>query len=279
MTTTRYPSLRPLVKASIRHFGQCLSASLMYRGALILFLISEGVAYAGFIAFWYQAAEHNPTQKLYSGLGLVLYFLLALFHHGIQHHTATRDLGGDIRLGKLSYALIRPYPFLLHTVIKSVAFSVTYIILLVPLVMVSLWFTPGLAAEFGTHLSGTVMIQYAVALALSLVSGWILRVAVGLLAFDMSQIWGPDTMLIAVYSATSGAVFPVDLLPQWALKIAQWTPCYYMVGLPTLTIMGRVPEAEFWQLASRGVMVTAGVLVVMTLMWRRGIRRFEAIGI
>jgi ABC-type uncharacterized transport system permease subunit len=54
---------------------------------------------------------------------------------------------------------------------------------------------------------------------------------------------------------------------------------YYMVGFPVLTLMGRIPAGEFTNEASRGGLVILLTLIVTLLMWRRGIKKFEAIGI
>jgi ABC-2 type transport system permease protein len=272
-------NLKILLHASSVYFGQCLQTVLLYRSALAIFIVSEAFAYAGFITFWYKAAQSNPDQKLYTPMGLVLYFSLAMFHHSIQHHAASRDLGSDIRLGKLSYAIIRPYPFLLQAVLRSVACTLAYIILLSPLLIGALVLMPSLQTEFMTHISSATFTNYLAALALGLACGWLVRLVVGMLAFDMAQIWGPDTFFIALYYTASGAVFPIDLLPSWALTIAKWTPMYYMVGFPVLTITDRIPAELFWSECGRGFLVLGGVFVLMMAMWRRGIKRFEAIGI
>ena len=282
MTTPRLPGHSGawrLPKTCAVYFGQCLQAALLYRAALAIFVISEAFAYAGFIAFWYKAAASNPAQNIYRPMGLVLYFALASFHHGIQHHASSREVGSDIRLGKLSYTIIRPFPFLLQAMLRSMAFTLTYAFLLSPLLVAAFVFVPGLWAECSIGLLQIHWWQYAVALLLGLCSGWIVRIAVGLFAFDMSQIWGPDTFFIALYFAASGAIFPVDLLPAWAMMIAKWTPMYYMVGFPVLTALGRVPPDDFLNQALQGLIVCAALTVMVSLMWRRGIRKFEAIGI
>jgi ABC-2 type transport system permease protein len=268
-----------LPKACAVYFGQCLQAALLYRAALAIFILSEAFAYAGFIAFWHKAATVNPAQTIYKPMALVLYFALASFHHGIQHHASSRDVGGDIRLGKLSYTIIRPFPFLLQALLRSMAFTLTYAVLLSPLLTAALVWVPGLWTEFASGLEHIVWWQYPVALALGLMCGWLIRIAVGLFAFDMSQIWGPDTFFIAVYFAASGAVFPVDLLPLWAMTLVKWTPMYYMVGFPVLTLMGRIPPDQFTEQALQGGVVALCTMVMVSLMWLRGIKKFEAIGI
>ena len=268
-----------LLQASIVYFGQCLQAALLYRSSLAIFLVAEAFSYAGFVAFWYKAAQSNPAQKIYSPTGLVVYFILVSFHHSIQHHAASRDLGSDIRLGKLSYAIIRPFPFLLQTALRSVAFTFIYATLLSPLLAGAFLFVPGIWESLVAGFNSDLYWHYTVAITVGLTAGWFVRMLVGMLAFDMAQIWGPDTFFIALYYAGSGAVFPIDLLPVWALNIVKWTPMYYMVGFPVLTLMGRIPADTFWLEATRGMLVTLMTFVAMYALWRRGIKKFEAIGI
>jgi len=268
-----------IMRASVVYFGQCLQAALMYRSSLAIFLAAEAFSYAGFIAFWYKAAQSNPAQHVYSPIGLVVYFVLVSFHHSIQHHAASRDLGSDIRMGKLSYSIIRPFPFLLQTGLRSVAFTFIYSMLLSPLLVGGFLLVPGIWESLSSGFTPDIYWQYPFAITIGLASGWLVRMLVGMLAFDMAQIWGPDTFFIALYYAGSGAMFPIDLLPVWALNIAKWTPMYYMVGFPVLTLMGRIPAATFGQEAIRGVVVTMLTFAGMYAMWRRGIKQFEAIGI
>ena len=268
-----------ICRASLLYFSQCLQAVMLYRSALVIFVVSEAFAYAGFITFWYSAAKANPNQHFYSPSSLVYYFALAMFHHSIQHHTASRDLGSDIRLGKLSYSIIRPFPFLLQAIIRSIASTLVYTILLLPILLAGLYATPFLWQQFVSSLTWVTLTNYAFAISLALLCGWLARILVGMLAFDMAQIWGPDTFFIALYYAASGAVYPIDLLPQWALGLVKWTPMYYMVGFPVLTVMGRLPSHRFSEELMRGFVVLTVMLMVMLFMWRRGIRKFEAIGI
>lgn len=271
--------LQIIARASAVYFGQCLQAVLLYRSALLIFVISEAFAYAGFVTFWYKAASSNPNQTIYTANGLVLYFTLAMFHHSIQHHAASRDLGSDIRLGRLTYCIIRPYPFLLQVTLRSIACTATYTVLLSPLLLTAFFVAPSLWREFSLYASSTLVFQYVTALSIALFCGWFVRLVVGLLAFDMAQIWGPDTFFIALYYAASGAIYPIDLLPDWALILAKWTPMYYMVGFPVLTLLHRIPEAEFQAECLRGLVVLLSTFLVMLFMWRRGIKKFEAIGI
>jgi len=266
-----------LLAASLVHFGQCVQAAVMYRSSLAIFLATESVAYAGFIAFWYKAAESNTAQTIYTGLSLAAYFVLVSFHHSVQDHGASRDIGTEIRLGKLSYSLIRPYPYLWSVMVRMTAYTMTKSAMLLPLFAVIFIFVPNLWGSFAGSLSGLGIMQYVLASIVAILASMLSRLIVGMMAFHMSQIWAPDTMFIAVYYATSGSVFPMDLAPSWLYNLSTYSPAYYMTGFPVLVLMGRVEN--YAEQLTRGVMVCLVASILAAFMWTRGTRKFEAIGI
>lgn len=270
---------RSLLRAATVHFGQCIQAALLYRSALFLFLLMESFSYAGFIAFWYYAAQQNTTQTLYTGMGFAAYFVIVSFHHAIQDHSSSRDIGSEIRLGKLSYSIIRPFPYLLLTTLRSIAFTFTRTTLLTPFLILALLLVPGLFIATHVHQTTAIFWQYPLTLALSLAMAIAARTMVGLIAFDMNQIWGPDTMFIAIYFTTSGSAYPIDLAPPWLATLSSWSPAYYMAGFPTLVFLGKIAPDAFIPDLTRGIIVLLIVATIVALMWRRGIGRFEAIGI
>lgn len=260
-------------------FGQCLSAALVYRLAILMFILAESISFAGLLAFWQSASKTASSTYNYSGLSILAYFLLAAFHHGIQDHQTTRDVGSDIRMGKLSYTLIRPYPYLLQAFTKSMANQTVRFFVVGGIMLAGCMFWSDFRVGIVERLHFEFVVQYSLALLLGLVMASITRIIVGLLSFDITQIWGPETMFIATYLTLSGSAFPIDLVPMpWSAWL-QWTPMYYMVGFPTLTALERLPPGQFWVVYTQGLVVLAVLMVIGAAMWQRGVNRFEAIGI
>jgi ABC-2 type transport system permease protein len=140
-------------------------------------------------------------------------------------------------------------------------------------------FVPNLWSSFSFNFAEHHLWHYVLTFLLAILASMLTRIIVGLMAFDMAQIWGPDTMLIALYYATSGSVFPIDLAPQWLQNVAKLSPAYYMTGFPTLVFMGRIRPEVFWESWARGLGVCAVLSLILAWQWSRGVRKFEAIGI
>jgi ABC-2 type transport system permease protein len=99
-----------------------------------------------------------------------------------------------------------------------------------------------------------------------------------MLAFWILEI---STIVFIVFSVEyflSGHAFPLDMLPPWIAGIVKWSPFPYELYFPVKVFMERVSGAALAQ----GLAIQACWAVLMWLLgvslWRRGIRRYQAVG-
>jgi ABC-2 type transport system permease protein len=83
--------------------------------------------------------------------------------------------------------------------------------------------------------------------------------------------WGMQAVL-------SGYLVPLALMPAWLRDIASWLPFRYMLEFPVQVMTGMTTRAD----ALRDLAVQWGFVGLFLggalLMWRTGVRRFEAFG-
>jgi ABC-2 type transport system permease protein len=100
----------------------------------------------------------------------------------------------------------------------------------------------------------------------------------GLLTFWFLEIQGFVILSMAVESLLGGQMFPLDLMPAWIFRIAQFLPFYYQTYFPTAIFTGRIELAG----AVQGLGIQLGwvlvLLAVNQLLWTRGLRRHTAVG-
>lgn len=257
-------------------YAQALAVELIYRFSLVQVFAGMAVGFLGLIFFW-LAAGRAATQPGYGGATIVAYFLFAAAHTIVQESRVSWNLSAGIRMGKLAASLLRPYPFLVSVFCQAAAHATVRIVIIVLIFTGVLLFAPSLRQTI--LMVGDVWLPYVAVLALSLAIGWVTRIGIGLLAFDMTQTWGPELVFLSLYAAASGANYPPDLLPAALHSLVTWTPFYYMVGYPTLVILGRVSGPELVSQFGQGAVVLVVTVSIVGLMWRRGLRRFEAVGI
>lgn len=266
-----------LLKASWLVFAQALQVELSYRFALLQSFVGIFIGVGGLVLFWLAAARAATIQTYTLG-ALVAYFLFAGAHAVMHENRLSFNLSSSIRMGKLSASMLRPFPFLVTVIMQAAAHAVVRTMILTPII-VALLFNVDVFSGIWIDFSRERLGWYAAALCLSFAAGWLVKVAIGLLAFDMTQTWGPELIYMSLFAVASGSSYPPDLLPDFWQGVVSWTPVYYMVGFPAQVILGKLSAGLLWLLFWRGALVSILTGVLVTLMWRRGVRRFDAVGI
>lgn len=259
-------------------FLQAMTTQIYYRFAVLQRMIAEAIGHLPILMFWLAAGSAAQDRQGYSQMMLLFYFLAAASHEIIHDESMTRTIAFDIRMGRLATHLIRPYPFLAAAWMRILGTTFVRVISIAPISFAVIFLVPALRDQFLSH-SYQQWLVYGAALILGVFMDMCLRSLVGMLAFDMTQTWGPELVFISVYVMLSGTMFPVDIMPEWAQQIVHWTPMYYMLGFPVLLFIGRIPVDIAWQQFGQGFIVFAILVIVLQLAWRRGISKFEAVGI
>jgi ABC-2 type transport system permease protein len=269
---------RRLLASTWLSYLQFLSVELIYRYALLHVFVMSGVSLVGMLFFWTAAGENVAADAAYSAPLLVAYFIVVALLGIVQENRLSWNLSAAIRMGKLSAAMLRPFPYLFSVIAQAAAQVTVRAVLLVPMALL-LFVSIDTLRNVASQWEASQLWAFAAAVALSLVIGWLTRICLGLLAFDMTQTWGPELIFLACWSVGSGASYPLDLLSPALYTFLSWTPVYYMIGFPTLILLGKIPVGEWGELFVRGGVVTLCLALLVTAMWRRGVKRFEAVGI
>jgi ABC-2 type transport system permease protein len=269
-------------KATLIFFTQQLSVQLSYRMAFFQVALFEAAGLASTVFYWRAAATGGRAG--YSATAIVVYFIVASAHQILQESGISRSLSLDIRSGKLAVSLVRPFPFLIQPFTQAMAWSLSRFVMIFPVLVAIFLLIPSLRdffADVAQHQGGvrSYMLSWLIGLALAMACNLVVRIGLGLLAFDMTQTWGPELLFISVFFAFSGVVYPVDLLPPAVVDALSWTPLFYMQGFPNLFAIGRIAPDAWWFYIGRGFLVLTFSSIAVMVLWLRGLRKFEAVGI
>ena len=104
-----------------------------------------------------------------------------------------------------------------------------------------------------------------------------LDVIVGSLAFWFDEVNGFSWARRLIVSVLSGAVVPLALMPGWAGGVVAVQPFRFTVSYPLEVLLGTVSGSVV-----AGFVLQAGWTVVFiaagALIWRRGLRNYQAAG-
>jgi ABC-2 type transport system permease protein len=116
----------------------------------------------------------------------------------------------------------------------------------------------------------------------SLAGAWLLTfffmLLIGSLGLFVERSLAIFEIYMGVFAVASGYLVPLELLPDWAQTLADWTPFRYMLAFPVEVLTGRYELAgALGALAIQWTFVVA-VIASALLVWRAGLRRYEAYG-
>jgi ABC-2 type transport system permease protein len=225
------------------------------------------------LGLWTSVARAVPFAG-YSSDKLVAYFLASLIVRQLTGNWVAWQMSEEVRSGTMAMRLLRPiHPFFAYAASHAAAIPFRSIIAL-PIAFV-------LLASSGARVLTTDPVQLAL-LVPSIALAWLITFAVlfaiGAVAFFLTQTMALANLYFGLFSLFSGYLMPLDLLPRPIAVIAAWLPFRFMLSVPVELLTQTHDRAHLARLLGGqlgwAVVVLAGALVL----WRAGIKRFEAVG-
>jgi ABC-2 type transport system permease protein len=185
------------------------------------------------------------------------------------------DWDEDIRTGKLSVKLLKPVDPFHHFFTDSLGWKLFFVVLIVPLIVAGAMLSP--------LINYPVTAASLLAFVLSVVAGLVLNVFIGSF-FGMIGFWSTQSassLWLVWYGAgqfLSGFIAPLALFPVGFRQVAFLLPFRSGMGFPVEILMGQLGWAEIGFGFAVTVGWTAAFLVLYRVLWRAGVKRYEAVG-
>jgi len=221
---------------------------------------------------WTTAARQGAAGGFARG-DFVLYYLCLILVNQFTYPVSNWTVGDIIRVGGFSAWLLRPLPPIYEAIATDVAtkmvcmpFSLAVVAVLGLVLRPTFVFSWPAALAFVLALLLALALRFTLAYVLALVALWSQR-ADALLGLN-------DTFLFLL----GGQVAPTALLPGVLQQVATVLPYRYMIGFPIELLMGRLSRAEMVAGFAWQVGWLAAAVLLHQFVWRRGIRRYAAVG-
>lgn len=251
--------------------------AIAYRAEMLVWVLSTTMPFV-MLLLW-SAVSQGGAVPATSGRSwtpelFTAYYLSMFVVRQLVSAWASWEINWEVRQGLLSARLLRPiHPILSYAVGNVAALPLRFVVSLP--VFVGLLLSAG--APFVTR-DWRLWLVWCVAM----LGGWLVtffaNVCIGALSMYMDSSIKVMDVWITCFFVFSGYLFPMDVLPPWLRAVADWLPFRYMVGLPVELMVGQHGVAEALVLLARqlGWGVAFGVGAV--LLWRGGVKRFQAYG-
>jgi ABC-2 type transport system permease protein len=252
-------------------FTRALSVMTEYRAEVIIWILASSLPLI-MMMIWMGLAKEGPIGS-YSASDFAVYFLSVFFVRQITMVWVAWELEREIRLGELSPKLLRPLdPYWQHVMDNLAEKVIRLPIIFIPIGL-GLWLTD---ARLEFHLLNVTLFLFAVILA------WLLRFnrqyCLGLLSFWTDQVIGLEQVWFALYIALSGAILPLDLLPEGLQRIIMFTPFPYKVDFPVQLFLGKLTPEELLRGFGIQLFWVITFVLLRLVLWKRGLKRYGATG-
>jgi ABC-2 type transport system permease protein len=251
-----------------------MQVQFQYRAANYFYMIGMVVEPTIYLVVWRTIAESNGgAVEGYTAGTFAAYYIVWTLVRNMNIVFTPFGWEARIREGELSGHLLRPVHPIHYDLGSFLGWKVMAIVFWIPIaVMLSLAFRPTLDPSveqcivFFIAIWGAYLIRSMLLWVLGMITFWTTRVSALFEAFFMAEL------------LLSGRLVPMTLMPGWVQRLSWFLPFRWTFGFPITALVGPVSRTELvvGVLAQAG-WVLFGVLLVKVV-WRRGIRKFSAVG-
>src|SRR6266446_2616632 len=253
--------------------------ALVYRVNFLFRATFALIPLAAVLFLWraiYAGKESGGEVAGYTLARMTSYYLLVTI---VDALTAVNEddwqIAADIKDGNISQFLLKPIDYLWYRLCLFLSGRLTYLAVAgIPLALFILYLRryfvlPPDWTTLGFFLVSTVLtalLQFFISYSLAMLAFWVLEVS---------------TFIFIVFAfeyIASGHLFPLDILPHGLQQALFFTPFPYQLYFPVSVYMGKTTGADLLRgLTVQGLWV-AGSYFVARFAWRRGIKKYSAVG-
>jgi ABC-2 type transport system permease protein len=243
-----------------------------YRAEMLVWIASTSMPLI-MLGLWSAVAREGPMGR-FGHHDFVAYFVAMFIVRQLTGSWSAWLINMEVRDGTLALRMLRPVHPLLSYAASSFAELPVRCVLAVPLAAIALF---ALAGDRITH-DPVLWVLWIVSIA----GGWLITLlanfAIGCLALFLEQSTKLLDVWLVLFFVFSGYTVPVELFPDTLRQIVDFLPFRYQLGLPVEIMIGAHDHAAAIALIARQWAIVAVMLGIVTLVWRRGVRRFAAFG-
>lgn len=249
-----------------------VAETVAYRAEFLVWILTTTLPLV-MLGLWTKVAEEKPFAG-YTAAGFTAYYLSNLIVRNLTGSWVAWQISEEIRLGAMSMRLLRP----LHPMI---AFAMSHLAAVPFRSVVALPIAVILLVSSGASALTTEPVQLAL-LVPSLVLAWMITFTtmfmLGSLAFFMTKSMSLMNLYFLLFSLLSGYLLPIPLLPWWIREPAEVLPFRFMLSAPIELMTRSLSSTEIISLLTGQLAWAVATLVLALWTFRRGVRRFEAVG-
>ena len=265
--------MRDLARAYRALLKAAWATTLEYRAQIIIWIVS--FLFPMVMMFvWLAVVDEVGPAAGWDQADFVSYYVAATVIRFLTVAWILWDWEEDIRTGSLSVKLLRPLDPFHYYLCDQLGGKIFLLVILVPAVTVAAWLLPVI------HYPITLgrMIAVVLSVALGFVLNMVMSSTFGVMAFWFTQSHNLYLLWYGAGQFLNGWIAPLPMFPASFRQVAHVLPFRSTLGFPIEILMGQLT----WSEIGFGFAVAGGwtlfFLTVYRVLWRIGLRRYEAVG-
>jgi ABC-2 type transport system permease protein len=250
-----------------------LSIAVTYRAQIVLHMLGF-VFPLIMLAVWLTVEAQTGPLGGFNRTDFISYYIAAAAVYRLTNAFPVWRWDREIRTGDLSIRLLKPLDPFHHFFSQILGLKLFDVLILVPLVGTITLLVPAVTYPLSPALVGASLCSIVVAIALNTLIG----TAFGMLSFWTTQSQNFALVWSGIGQLLSGFVVPLTLFPPGLRRFAHVLPFRSMVSLPIEILMGRIGWGEIAGGLLVGISWMLVALLIYRVLWRHGLRRYEAVG-
>ena len=209
----------------------------------------------------------------FSGLMVFIFLSIIVGQLKSSWHTSGEMIEG-IRTGDINKYLIRPVSYFWYHFMMFIGYNSLYYIVYAAMITGLVLFMPS-----GTLFPSVFhMLGFLLSLCVSVYLSYCIYYTMICFAFWFGEV----RSLVVAYNLAmiilSGQYIPIRLFPDNVLRIIDWTPFRYLVDFPVSIATGLIPPSEWPSAFGYAIAWCVVISLVSSMVYRLGIRSYEAYG-
>lgn len=257
-------------------FRLSLQEAIQYRVESAIYFLYDVLPPIMMAFVWLSAYEGQADIAGFDLAEMLLYTVGVMVLRTMLTSHVEWSIDYEVRQGILSTYLVKPFSVWGQWFVGELAWKVVRALFITPVLIGCLvWLGPALALP---SLDAGRILLLLVSIVLAYLVCWALKLCVGLLTFWATDVNGIMTLYEVIAGVFGGVLVPLALLPGALYTIALVLPFRAIYDVPLAIFLGRLDGAGIWWALLSQAGWLAALLVVAGLVWRRALRRYEAVG-
>lgn len=248
-----------------------------YRANIAAYAFGNIAELVALTVIWTIVYRNIDTIKGYSAHEMISYVVFAWFFSFLTTTYAFEaNVARDIHTGTLSNLLVKPQSYIRYMIaVGTGRITIAFLIVLVQGAIVFSFFRNTLI--FSLDLP-TILLLICMLIATYFINLF-LSIIIGFIAFWTMEINGTYYSLKIFSKFMSGTFFPISLLPLFFAKASYFLPFVYTIYIPIQLYLGKISFAEGLRGLAIEMVWLVVLYVIIKIVWRAGLRRYESVGI